>query len=256
MIEFRDVTYTVGSESRVIFDRLSFKASRGEVVAIMGRSGCGKTTLLKLVLGMLRPSEGTITVDGNPPSPRGSGNIEIGYLSQSPANTLFPWLTAEQNWNLARRFRGPPGRSDDGHVESVVAALDLHEIRTQRANQLSFGQCKRLAIAVSLSYRPNIALLDEPSVGLDIDIAIKTWGLLYRELRSPDRVSLVATHSFDEAFLIGDRILFIDPERGPSEFIVPRESNGCSVTELLASQPANGELTQLRADLLRLYERT
>jgi len=256
MIEFRDVTYNVGPQRRCILNRFSFRASPGEVVAIMGRSGCGKTTLLKLLLGLITPDSGAITIQGQSPSPRGLEAVKIGYLSQIPDNTLFPWLTAEKNWLLAQRFRPPEAVNGAAHVASLITTLDLDGIRRQRANQLSFGQRKRLALAMALSYRPEVVLLDEPNAGLDVDIALKTWQLLYTELRAKERVSVVATHSFDEAFLLADRILFIEPGGPPSEFPVDFEREAHSAAELLALLTENRKLNQLRSQLLKLYGNT
>lgn len=252
MIEFREVTYTVGAQRRRIFDRFSFRASAGEVVAIMGRSGCGKTTLLKLLLGLIAPDSGSVMIQGQARSTKGL-DVKLGYLSQNPGNTLFPWLTSEKNWQLARRFCTKTGGDENQYVESIVSALDLAEIRHQRANQLSFGQRKRLALAVALSYRPQLVLLDEPNSGLDVDIALKTWNLLYSELRQASKTTILVTHSFDEAFLLADRILFIEPGNPPTDFSVPLERGDRSPAELLALLPESRPLNLLRTELLQLY---
>ncbi|HTI42608.1 MAG TPA: ABC transporter ATP-binding protein [Vicinamibacterales bacterium] len=177
-------------DSRVAVDDLSFELARGEIFALLGPNGAGKTTTLRMLAHLIRPTSGSVQVDGH-----------IGFLTEAPG--LWDRLTVKQNLLVYAKLHGL-----DNPARAVDEALDLFDIaarKNDRAAQLSKGLKQRVALARTLLHRPDIVLLDEPTSGLDPESAREVRELILH-LRHENRAVLISTHNLDEVQRVADRV--------------------------------------------------
>jgi osmoprotectant transport system ATP-binding protein len=224
VIEFRDVTYTVPGGPQVL-SGLKLKISRGETLVLLGRSGSGKTTALKLVNRLLAPTSGEVRVNGalNASADVISLRRGIGYVIQDGG--LFPHFTVERNVGLVPRLEGWPEKKIRARVQELLQLVGLEgEIGSRFPHQLSGGQKQRVGVARALAADPPILLMDEPFGALDP----LTRDDLQREfLALQQRLSktvVFVTHDLREALRLGTRIALMEGGRlvtilPPHEFI-------------------------------------
>ncbi len=168
---------------------------RGTVVGLIGPSGCGKTTLMRSVVGVQRGVRGTLDVFG---VPAGSPQLRtrVGYLTQGAS--VYDDLSVARNLRYAAALHGVRGREVDARVEDVLEQVGLSEETGRRAGSLSGGQRSRVGLAVVLLPRPELLVLDEPTVGLDPVLRRDLWALFAR-LAAHGATLLVSSHVMDEA---------------------------------------------------------
>ncbi len=215
-----------------IFERFDWYVQRGETWAILGASGCGKTTLLTLLAGLLLPTGGQILIEGQPltrPRPR-SGLILQDY-------GLLPWATVRQNAELGfkvRNFYGADGvhaprdYRSERDVTPWLERLGIAEIANQYPSQISGGQRQRTAIARTLALRPDLLLMDEPFASLDAVIREDLQNLTL-ELCAENGITLIlVTHNIEEAVAMGKKILLLGepPNREAQVFENPQAGQG------------------------------
>jgi NitT/TauT family transport system ATP-binding protein len=218
MIEFRQVTFSY-RKGPLIFEDFSFETGKGEACSVIGSSGCGKTTLLYLLAGLLKPDSGKILVEGVPLSrPRPL----TGLILQD--HGLLPWYTVKDNVGLGLRIRrlyGPDGRHVpedavmDGRVmEDRVAywmeRLGIGDLRSKYPGQLSGGQRQRTAICRTLALSPDLLLMDEPFSSLDPPTREDLEDLVMDLQKETGITILVVTHNIEEAVTMGNRILVLE----------------------------------------------
>ncbi|GAA5074847.1 ABC transporter ATP-binding protein [Thermocatellispora tengchongensis] len=184
---------------REVLRGLTFTVPRGGVVGLLGPSGCGKTTLMRAIVGVQIVESGTVTVLGEP---AGSPPLRarVGYSTQSPA--VFSDLTVAENLAYFASVLGAP-RSD---VSRVIEEVGLTGAARQLAGTLSGGQRGRASLAVALLGRPELLVLDEPTVGLDPVLREELWTLFHR-LAGDGVTLLVSSHVMDEAARCGRLLL-------------------------------------------------
>jgi osmoprotectant transport system ATP-binding protein len=239
-IEFRNVVYCPDG-AREILRALNLTIERGETLVLLGRSGSGKTTTLKLINNLLSPSSGEIIVEGR--STREWNPIElrrgIGYVIQDVG--LFPHFTVERNIGLVPSLEHWPRPKIQARVAELLALVGLDSlIAARRPHELSGGQRQRVGVARALGADPPILLMDEPFGALDPI----TRGDLQRELLSLQtrlkKTIVFVTHDVNEALLLADRIALIEAGElvavlGRDEF---RQSKHPLVAAYIASLPA------------------
>ena len=208
---------TFGYDQRVILSDVSMSFPRGKVIAIMGGSGCGKTTLLRLIGGTLTPQRGTITFDGAPVDPRDREALyalrrRVGMLFQFGA--LFTDLTAFENvaFPLREHTRLPEPMIRD-LVLMKLNAVGLRGAAQLKPADLSGGMARRVALARAIALDPELIMYDEPFAGLD-PISLGVAANLIRRLNdATGATSLVVSHDVNECFLISDYVYVISAGR-------------------------------------------
>ncbi len=186
-------------DSSVVLDGLSFEVENGEILAIVGPSGTGKSVTLKHIVGLLEPDEGTVEVEGDP---------RIGYLFQSGA--LLAWLTVYENVALPLK---ETTRLKDKEIEAAVMdalrMVGLEDSADKYPGELSGGMQKRAGLARAIVRRADIVLYDEPTSGLDPVTALSIHRLI-KKLNSEQGVtSIVVTHDIQGALNLADRIMLL-----------------------------------------------
>lgn len=200
-LELRNVSKSFGAAP--IFDQISFTVGHGEIAAIVGPSGQGKTTILRLIAGFDSPSTGEILMDGVcvsdtelrvNPEKRG-----IGYVPQDGA--LFPHLTVAENVAFGLR-RGAKQR-----VEEMLRLVGLHGLGDRRPDEISGGQMQRVALARALAPEPRMVLMDEPFSALDAAMRIEVRDEVHAILRKTGTTTVMVTHDQAEAMSIADHVI-------------------------------------------------
>jgi osmoprotectant transport system ATP-binding protein len=210
IVEFRSVNFHIGAAK--ILDDINLQIKKGETLVLLGESGCGKTTTLKLINRLYAPTSGTVSVQGKSTTDWNEINLRrrIGYVLQEAG--LFPHFTVErnvalvpdlENWNQAKKRA------------RVLEMLELVGLSPQKfagrfPHELSGGQRQRVGVARALAANPNILLLDEPFGALDPLTRTnlqKEFATLVREL---DKTAVFVTHDLREAFVLGTRVCLMD----------------------------------------------
>ncbi len=203
-IKIQDLTHRYTPKSPVTFEKVNLEAKKGEALAIIGRSGCGKSTLLHIMAGLMRPTSGTVHLDGElveKPSPR--------WVMMFQAPHLFPWMRVSQNVGIGLHFAGWEDGRKRARIAEAINLVSLQDYADNNVQDLSGGQQQRVALARSLVMEPELLLLDEPFSALDAF----TRAALQRDVRSIAKrlgINLViVTHDIDEAVLMADRALIM-----------------------------------------------
>jgi ABC-2 type transport system ATP-binding protein len=209
---------------RVALDDVSVQIARGTITGLLGPSGCGKTTLMRSVVGTQIIAEGTVTVLGRPAGSAGLRH-RVGYVTQDP--TIYDDLRVIDN---VRYFSALCG-TDTKAADEAVAAVGLEDHRTALCGNLSGGQRTRASLACALVSRPDLLVLDEPTVGLDPVLRVDLWEQ-FHELARRGTTLLVSSHVMDEADHCGDLLLMREghllAHTTPTKL---REDTGCQSLE-------------------------
>lgn len=218
-----------------VFSSLSLNARRGDIITLLGPSGCGKSTLLAVMAGIKQPDSGRVLLDGESVQ---AGDHRVSLIFQDYG--LFPWFTAIDNAALGLKIRGLGRRQGREIARAALASVGLAGLEGRWPAQLSGGQRQRVAIARSLVLEPDLLLMDEPFSALDSMSRESIQELSWSLLSSRPTISILVTHSVEEAAFLGTRILVMS--QGPNGRILElpglpdRDRGG------LRSQPAFFEL--------------
>ena len=192
-------TYATGFQA---LKNINLEIQRGEIFALLGPNGAGKTTLISTICGIVRPTSGTVTVDGH--------DIVTDYRAAREAIGLVPQeLTTdsfESVWATVSFSRGLFGKpANPAHIEKVLRSLSLWEKKDSRIMQLSGGMKRRVLIAKALSHEPRVLFLDEPTAGVDVELRRDMWRLV-NSLRETGVTVILTTHYIEEAEEMADRV--------------------------------------------------
>ena len=195
---------------RRLFQSLDLDVAAGELVAIIGESGVGKSTLLNILAGLDDADEGSVTIDGcllaglDESARTRLRRERIGFVFQ--AFHILPYLTLRQNVALPLALVSPDGLAAEGRAETMLEAVGLGGRGQGYARDLSGGELQRVAIARALVHRPALILADEPTGNLDPDTAARVLALFADAVRSHGAAGVMVTHSAASA-AIADRVL-------------------------------------------------
>jgi ABC-2 type transport system ATP-binding protein len=199
--EVRDARRRIGD--RPVLRGVSLRLLGGRIYGLLGPNGAGKTSLVRAICGRLALDSGSVRVGGADPRRDGRARRRLGVVPQAIA--LYPDLTASENLEILGRLAGVAGSDLSAAVEDALAWTGLSDRRRDAVATLSGGMQRRLNIAAGTLHRPDVLLLDEPTVGIDPSARETIHGLL-RELRARGLAVLLATHDLEQAESLADRI--------------------------------------------------
>ena len=239
LISFENVVKAF--DGRKVLDGLSFSVEKGEVLAIVGPSGTGKSVTLKHIVRLLTPDSGRVTVDGVDVAECSSRQLRsirrrVGYLFQSGA--LLAWKTVEENVALPlKECDCLPDKQIDERVEAALAAVELSDAAEKFPSEISGGMQKRAGLARAIVRESDVVLYDEPTSGLDPVTSVTINSLIRKINRKLGITSVVVTHDLQGALAFADRILLIKDGKAvecstPAEFAA---SENPAVREFLAA---------------------
>ncbi len=241
VLEFEAVALELGG--RTIVADIGFTVARGEFVSVIGASGCGKTTLLRLLAGLIAPSHGKVRLDGRPVT---TPSRQVALVFQDYGRALLPWRTATGNVSLALEAMGVPPAERPQRIAALLAKTGLAGHADKYPSQLSGGMQQRLQIARSLAQDPAVLLMDEPFGALDAMTRQALQDEVLRIVAERGATVLFVTHDLDEALYLGDRVVVLDANPGRIARMVdiplPRPRNQLSTRE-------NPDFLRLRREL-------
>ncbi|OAF18545.1 ABC transporter ATP-binding protein [Bradyrhizobium neotropicale] len=204
---------SAAGETHEVLAPVRFSLGVGEVGVLVGPSGCGKSTMLRIILGLDRDFQGDVT---RPP------NARIGMVFQEPR--LLPWRSVEQNVRLAAP------EIDEAKLTELFRILELDAHRSHFPGELSLGLARRVALARAFAVEPDLLVLDEPLASLDDALAGRLREEIATLVASRPVMTLLVTHSLDDAVRLGDRLFFLSPR--PARILaevpiaIPRAARG------------------------------
>ncbi len=201
-LDLQNVSKSFGGHS--VLTNVNLSIREGEFVAIVGYSGQGKTTLISMIAGLLKPDSGTVTLDGTPITGPGP---DRGLVFQN--YSLLPWLTVYENIALAveQVFPQWDAPTRQAHVDKYIAMVKLSHAKDRLPKQLSGGMRQRVSVARTLAIQPRILLLDEPLGALDALTRATLQDEIGGICQSEGKTVILITNSVDEALLLADRII-------------------------------------------------
>ncbi len=208
-LSFKDVVVRFGDET--IYDGLTFSVNPGEFLCILGASGCGKSTSLRLMGDLLRAQSGDVSIQGVPPE---RGWDKLAYVFQSPR--LVPWRTALDNVLLGMelRFGRMPKSEMRERAQELLAMVGLAGDQHKFPSMLSGGERQRVSIARALSVNPEIVLMDEPFSALDAQTKVIIQRNFGQTIAREHITTLLITHDLSEAVYMADRIVVLSGRPG------------------------------------------
>ncbi len=213
-VSVRNVWQKYGNRS--ILERLNVTVDEGEFISIVGASGCGKSTFLRMLLAEERPYRGEISIDGGPAARE--PNLERGVVFQR--YSVFPHLSVRENLIAGEGFRTRFGRlvgsrrkEAENRADEMLERIGLNHVSHQYPSSLSGGMQQRLAIGQAMASKPRILLLDEPFGALDPGTRLQMHEFLLELREETNMTVFMVTHDLDEGFKLGDRVLVFDKPR-------------------------------------------
>jgi NitT/TauT family transport system ATP-binding protein len=195
---------------------VSLQVAAGEFISIVGASGCGKTTLLRIVDGLIAPSAGEVWVDGHPVTKPGP---DRGFVFQQDA--LFPWRTVLDNVIFGLEVQGRSKSESRSRADDLIRLVGLAGFEHHFPHELSGGMRQRANLARALTIDPDVLLMDEPFAALDAQTREIMQSELLRIWRSNRKTVLFVTHQIDEAVYLADRVVVMTSRPGQIKAVLP-----------------------------------
>jgi phospholipid/cholesterol/gamma-HCH transport system ATP-binding protein len=210
MIETRDLKKSFGAQK--VLDGISFRIEQGESVVIIGGSGCGKSVLMKHLIGLMTPDSGDVLINGESIVHMNERELirvrrKFGMLFQSAA--LFDSLTVEENIGFVLKKEGMSAAEVEERVAETLEMVELPGTQKKKPAELSGGMRKRVGLARAIAYRPEIVVYDEPTTGLDPIVSDAIDQLIIRVSERLKVTSIVVTHDTRSMRRVGQRILYM-----------------------------------------------
>ena len=206
-VEKDEITHALSS--------ISLEMKSGEFISLVGTSGCGKSTILRLIAGLITPTVGTLSVNDKEitgPAP------DRGMVFQRP--TLFPWLTVEKNIGFSLKMQNKL-KGNEQRVDHMLDLIGLKNFKDDYPGQLSGGMAQRGALVRTLINEPPILLLDEPLGALDAFTRMNMQDEILSAWRGRNQLAVMVTHDVDEAIYMGTRVIVMEPSPGRIKADIP-----------------------------------
>jgi NitT/TauT family transport system ATP-binding protein len=248
MLEVRGLThrYGTGPGAHVAVEELSFTVAQDELACIVGPSGCGKSTLLRCVAGLIRPSDGEISLHGD--VVRGVPN-DLAVVFQDYSRSLFPWLSVRGNVEFALRTRVRGRAERRRRAQEALSWVGLDGTAAKYPWQLSGGMQQRVSIARALACKPALLLMDEPFASVDAQTRADLEVLLLRVRREHNSTVLLVTHDIDESVYLGDRVLVLS--KSPASIVADLPVDLPAQRDQITTR-GSAEFVELRTEIARL----
>jgi ABC-type nitrate/sulfonate/bicarbonate transport system ATPase subunit len=201
-------------EELLVLDHISIGFPKGKFISVVGESGCGKTTLLRMIAGFEFPSEGFIEINGAPVT---GPTADCGMLFQQ--DVLFPWLTVKGNVAFGPKMLCQLAKKRD-YIDSLLKMVHIHEFANDYPAQLSGGMKQRVSLARALANDPAVLLLDEPLGALDAFTRMHIQGELLAIRKIASNTMVMVTHDIDEAVYLSDVVVVMTPRPGRIKDII------------------------------------
>ncbi len=217
LLELKDVglTYqTIKSETEAI-SNVNFSINQGEFVSIVGPSGCGKTTILTMIAGLLKPTTGSILLDGEPIT---KVSTNTGYMLQR--DNLFEWLNVYQNVCVGIKINKNKNCLHKDKLQNLISKYGLLGFEKSKPNELSGGMRQRVSLIRTLALNPKLLLLDEPFSALDYQTRLSVQNDIHSIIKSENKTAILVTHDISEAISMCDKIIVLTKRPGSIKTII------------------------------------
>ncbi len=233
-------------DDAVIYDNFDLDIPRGELISVFGPNGCGKSTLINMIAGLVPADAGQILFDG-----RRLSEIKFGYVFQNYREALFPWLSAFDNIAYPLKLMGLPRAERRARTEKLVAHFGVKLDLNLYPYQMSGGQQQLVSILRALVVEPEILFLDEPFSALDYEMTLFMRERLQRIFLATGTTTVLVSHDLEEAVFLADRVLLLSrhPARVAAFTAVPMPRPR---TDATLSDP---EFVRIKAECLDVFQR-
>jgi len=206
-VSLQELTKVYPGSTEPSLDKLSLEIASGELTALLGPSGCGKTTTMKMIAGLLKPTDGDVVFDGRSilqekPEDRGVVMVFQNYL-------LFPYMSVAANIGFGLKMRKVNKAEIDQRVNDMLDLVKLPDLGSRRPSELSGGQQQRVALARALIVQPKVLLLDEPLSNLDAHLRFEMRDLIRNLQQDMGITTIFVTHDQEEAVVLADKVALI-----------------------------------------------
>jgi len=233
-------------DQAVIYDKFDLDIPRGELISVFGPNGCGKSTLINMIAGLIPVDAGQILFDGMLLS-----EIKFGYVFQNYREALFPWLRAFDNIAYPLKLKGVGKAERDAQVEKLVTRLGVRLDLAKYPYQMSGGQQQLVSIMRALIVEPEILFLDEPFSALDYEMTLFMREQLQKLFMETRTTTVLVSHDLEEAVYLADRVLLLSRHPARVADFVPYSAERPR-TDVTLSDP---EFVRLKAHCLEIFQR-
>jgi len=245
-IELRNITlnYDSGENPVMALQDVSFSVEPAEFLCVVGQSGCGKTTMLNIAAGFLKPTKGEVVIGGRAVTGKG---LDRGVVFQDFAQ-LFPWRTAQRNVEFGLEMKGVTKQEREEIALRFLKLVNLEKFARSYPHELSGGMQQRVAIARALAYNPAVLLMDEPFAALDALTREEMQRFLVDVWRETKKTVIYVTHNVAEAVYLADRVIVFSPHPGTVkaqvEIALPRPRDTLSIEFLEYQKQIVGHIVE------------